>query len=177
MLAPVASIAAQSGISFTDTAPDRMLLGNAFYELALSKSKGGMLTLLDKAAGSAVTLGSRGGCLWGSLYRYPGPTPDYVGGCSYTPAGPSQFHYSWNVAANALTMKYTHDPFAVSGIDATVTVTAGTGAFFDLTLNLQNHSDASLGAALFPSYLLFSTDAVHADYIPLYLACLPLYRH
>jgi uncharacterized protein (TIGR03437 family) len=165
----VASIAAQSGIYFTDTAPDRMLLGNAFYELALSKSNGGILTLLDKAAGSAVTLGSRGGCLWGSLYRYPGPTPDYVGGCSYTPAGPSQFHYSWNVAANALTLKYTHDPFAVRGIDATVTVTASTGAFFDLTLNLQNHWDASLGAALFPSDVLFSTDSVQAGYLPFQL--------
>jgi len=72
-----------------------MLLGNASYELALSKTNGGILVLLDKAAGAAVTLGSRNGCLWGSTIGNPGPAPDYVTGCRYSVTQSNRFSYSW----------------------------------------------------------------------------------
>ena len=167
-LAPIVLASAQGVVYFNDVAPDRMLLGNPYYELALSKTNGSILALLDKAGGSAVTLGSRNGCLWGALYGYPGPAQSYVGGCSYSSSGTNRFSYSWDPVADVLTLKFTHDP-AGSGIDATVTVAAGARAFFDLVLSLQNHGNALIGNAIFPSDLLFSATSVQAGYLPFQL--------
>ena len=165
MLAPIALASAQGGNYFNDTAPDRMLLGNPYYELALSKTNGGVLALLDKAGGSTVTLGSRGGCLWGALYGYPGTSQSYVGGCSYSAGGANRFSYAWNPASQVLTLRYAHDPTA-PGLDGTVTVKGSSRAFLDLSLSLQNYGNALLGNTIFPSDLLFSANSVQAGYLP-----------
>src|SRR2546423_1696229 len=114
---------AQSTIYFDETPSDRVILGNVSYEIALRKTNGGILYLLDKTFGGRVSSGSRNECLWGSLYRYPGPTPDYVGGCSHSSVWNARFSYSWNSATNILTLNYKHDTAATRYVDAVVTIT------------------------------------------------------
>ena len=118
---------AQTPPSFDDSAPDSMRVSNDHYELTLSKTNGGILTLVDKDAGTNLTLGSRYGCLWGAVF--PGSSPDFVGGSSYSDTGPNQFGYSWNAAQSTLTLTYDWQSGVSSRVDAVLTVTASTGSF------------------------------------------------
>ena len=54
---------AQTWVWCNESAPDRVLLGNAAYEVAFSKTNGGKLYVLDKSGGRNVSTGSRNSCL------------------------------------------------------------------------------------------------------------------
>src|SRR5437764_2991785 len=95
---------AESPVTFDDSAGDRLRIFTDTYELALSKSNGAILAITDKTAKADLTLGSRGGCLWGSNYQGT-PTP-YRGGCSFTAGRPDSFTYDWNRDENVLTFTY-----------------------------------------------------------------------
>ena len=71
-----------SQIYSDDASSGGLTRGNAVWELLLSKTNGGILALTDKSAGVSLTLGSHNGCLWGVSFKYPGPSPAYIGGCS-----------------------------------------------------------------------------------------------
>src|SRR5260370_26336266 len=83
-------------VYFDDNSANGLTLGNAAWELVLSKNNGAILALTDKSGGGSLTLGSRNGCLWGSSFKYPGPNPSYIGGCSYSATGGNRFTYSWD---------------------------------------------------------------------------------
>jgi len=164
---PGGRAAAASAVYFDDTAPDVMRLGNVHYELVLSKTNGAILDLTDKAAGASLTLGSRGGCLWGAVF--PESTPDYVGGCLYNAAWANRFAYAWDLNTATLTLSYTWDPSASRRVDATVTIVASDTPFFDLQLTLQNDWGGTLKNAILPSDLLFTDEAVGSAYGPFLL--------
>ncbi len=82
------------------TSTDGFTLGNAAWELVLSKTNGGILALTDKPP-APLTLGSRNGCFWGSTFKHPGPNPTYMGGCSYSATGSDRFTYSWTARSCA----------------------------------------------------------------------------
>jgi hypothetical protein len=75
-------------IYFDDTSADGLTLGNAAWELVLSKNNGAILALTDKSASASLTLGSRNGCLWGSSFKYPDPTPPTWAGARTAPPVP-----------------------------------------------------------------------------------------
>src|SRR5258708_5701828 len=83
LFVPLSLIAQTTGHCFDDTHTDRVFVGNAYYELALSKQNGAVLGLSDKSTGASLTEGSRSGCLWGANVNFTGPNPSFVGGCSY----------------------------------------------------------------------------------------------
>jgi len=155
---------AQTGVVFDDSAPDRLLLRNAHYELALSKTNGAILALVDRSAEADLTLGSRYSCLWGAVF--PGSDPDCVGGCSYSDAGPNRFDYAWDPVQSTLALTYTWEPGVSPRVDAVLTLAAGTDPFFDLQLALENGWGATMQNGILPSDLLFADDAVQAAYGP-----------
>ncbi|HEY8686505.1 MAG TPA: DUF6259 domain-containing protein, partial [Chloroflexota bacterium] len=167
--AVVSSVRTESqstGISFDDSAADRLVVATPDYRLAFSKSNGAFLGIEDSRSGAQLSQGSNGGCLWGSVFV---GTAGYVGGCSYKSRGQSDFSYSWNSGANTLTLSYAGDHKAAQHVDATVVVAVNSTPSFDMHLALNNHAGSALRTAIFPSELLFKTDAVTSGYLPYYL--------
>jgi uncharacterized protein (TIGR03437 family) len=158
-----------SATYFDDSAPDRVLLGNAYYELALSKVNGAILQLTDKSTAAPLMLGSRSGCLWGSNFDYPGPNSGFVGGCSYQAGKPNSFAYSWDSSRFELKLSYAHDPTAVRQVDALFVISANSDRFFDMQLQIQNGWGGVLGQVLVPFDLMFVSSAVQSGYLPFLL--------
>jgi hypothetical protein len=131
-------------IVFDESAPDRIRISAPAYELTLAKSNGAILGIRDRAAGVEVTHGSRNGCLWATSR----------GGC-----GAAGFHYSWDKANSVLSLSYS---------DITVTVSPAAN-FFELRLELSNHTGAVLESLAFPSDLVFDTASIRAAYLPYFL--------
>ena len=156
------ALPAFSQIYFDDSSTNAFALGNGAWELVLSKTNGGVLALTDKSAGGSLTLGSRNGCLWGASFKFPGPNPAYMGGCSYSASGSNRFTYSWDGVI--LNLQYTS-----ALANATVTIIPSDGPYFDMSLVIQNQFGDSMGQALFPSELLFRIDEVQAGYLPMQL--------
>ena len=143
-------------IVFDESASDRIRISAPAYELTLAKSNGAILGVRDRAAGVEVTSGSRSGCLWGVTIQTTPATNR--GGCSS-----ANFRYLWDVSRRLLTLVY-RDP----AFDVTVTLSAAE-EFFDLQLELKNHTGAVLDSVALPSDLTFETAAIRAAYLPYFL--------
>ena len=139
-------------IAFDDSAPDRVRLSNGFYKLALNKTNGAILAILDKGSGASLTLGSRNGCLWGAIF----PGDQFVGGCSYSNMGQPKFGYSWNASNTTLNLNYTWTAGDPKHLNATVVVTPSSSSYFDMRLSIQNSYRATLKSVTFPCVRLFA---------------------
>lgn len=155
---------AQTGVIFDDRAPDRIRISNGYYEIVLSKTNGAILALIDRATNASLTLGSRGGCLWGAVF--PGHAPDYVGGCSFSSTGGNRFSYSWNSATSRLILSYEGDAGQPHRVNAVVTLQATADAYFDLQITLHNQFGAILQNVLLPSDLSFYDHVTRRAYVP-----------
>ncbi len=165
-LALSARVGARAQAGFDESASDHVRLTGDAYELTLSKANGAILSITDRAAGAALTLGSRNGCLWGSSYQ---TTPSaYRGGCSFSAGGANAFSYAWDAAGSTLILKYVSDPRAAQQADATATIALGADGF-DLKLAVTNRMGAMMTSVLFPSDLLLADDSIEAAYLPYYL--------
>lgn len=154
-------------VVFDDRAPDRMVIRNEYYRLELSKANGAILALRDLSHGADLTLGSRGGCLWGAVF--PETTPEYIGGCHYSSGWRNSFSYRWDDSSSTLTLTYTSDPSASRRLDVTIVVTAGTGHAVDLRAAVYNAWGSVLQNFILPSDLVFEVAAVQAGYGPFLL--------
>ena len=154
---------------FDESPQDRVLLGNSFYELALSKLNGAILALTDKSTGAALTLGSRSGCLWAVDFETPVPSDESIGGCAYQAGFPSSFAYSWDPVRSALILTYSYDPLAARLLHATVAISASSGSYFDMQIQLRNRWGAPVDQIHFPDDLLFQSSSVQAGYLPFLL--------
>jgi hypothetical protein len=156
----VTAASSQSAVYFDDGASDRMRVGNAAWELSLSKTNGAILDVFDRVLDTSLSTLSRNGCLWGaSLDSAPG----YLGGCSYNLTGANRFSYSWSAPDSTLTLTYAGQS------TASVTLVASQQAYFDLQLEVVNHTGATVTRYLFPSDLLLKNTAVTAAYLPFYV--------
>ena len=156
-------------ITFDDSDPDIMVLGNStYYEIGFRKSNGAIAYVTDKSTGQHVTLGSRYECLWGAVF--PEGTPgvdDYVGGCSYSSAWSSHFSYTWSAATRTLTFDYIPDLAASRQVTAQIAVIASEAPWFDMRLQLQSNWGYMLDHVLFPSDLVFTEDDIEEAVLPI----------
>jgi hypothetical protein len=156
----VTAASSQSTVYFDDSASDRIRVGNAAWELSLSKTNGAILDVFDKVLNTSLAVLSRNGCLWGaSLDSAPG----YLGGCSYNLSGANRFSYSWSAPDATLLLSYNGES------SGSVTLAASQQSYFDLQLKVANHTGATVTRYLFPSDLLFKNSAVTAAYLPFYV--------
>src|SRR6266496_3868757 len=86
-----------AGITFDDFASDRIVISAPDYRLTLSKANGAFLGIEDPRSGAEISQGSNGGCLWGSVFA---GSAGYIGGCSYSAGGSSEFSYSWDAGTS-----------------------------------------------------------------------------
>lgn len=163
-LYPYAPVQAQAGIVFDDSAPDEIRLSNSHYALTLSKENGAILTLVDLEAGHNLTLGSRGGCLWGAVF--PGSDQEYIGGCNYGGANSHLFEYAWDATQSTLTLTFAWEQGISPRVDAILSLTASADPFFDMQLTIDNRWGATMQSVLLPSDLLVDDSAVQAAYGP-----------
>ena len=126
------------------------------YRLALAKTNGAVLSLVDRVSGTRLLHG-QAGCLWGA--RISGDAT-YVGGCSFRPGSQERFSYRWDRRSRTLTLHY--------GAEAAVTIHAET-ALLDLRLSLANRRDRALENVLFPADLRADATIVAAGYAPNFL--------
>ena len=166
LLLPSLNVEAQSGIYFDDGHPDRLRLGNAAYELVLSKDNGAILGITDKRHDLSLTLGSRHGCLWGGVFPDAGSASSFVGGCHFSATRANRFAYEWNPADNTLTLNYRWNPTDAQRVNAQVSIIVISEAHFDMQLHIQNHWGHIMQNALFPSDLVFADSEVKAGYGP-----------
>jgi hypothetical protein len=152
-------------VGFDDSPSDRFRVFTAAYELTLSKTNGAILGVTGNNAQTALTLGSRNGCLWGSGYFQ---STAYRGGCSFAAGRPDAFSYAWNADEATLALSYTPAPGSTQSIAATATIAFHPDSF-DLQLALTNHMGSTLQSVLFPSDLLFAAKSIQAAYLPYHL--------
>lgn len=149
---------AQSVIYFDPSNPDFMLMGNADYEISISKINGALLYILDKATGEHVSAGSRYDCLWGSIFAAVAQPDDYVGGCLYHRDNANRlFTWTWYPADSRLNLCYLANPASYAGVNVRVDITLSADPWFDLRLFLENKSGYTIERVLFPSDLMFLT--------------------
>ncbi len=149
-------------VYFDDSAPDILILGNAHYELVLSKWNGAIRSITDKATGQHVSDGSD--CVWGAVFY--DQTTDYEGGCLYGAAASKRFAYTWNAANRALTLTYTGDPGSPYRVNAQVIITASPQLWFDMALTLHNLWRYELDDVIFPSHLKLARADVRQALMP-----------
>ncbi len=152
-------------IYFDDSRPDLLALGNSFYEVRFRKSNGSIVAIVDKRNADNVILGSRWECLWGASFE--GGSPDYVGGCHYSAAGPARFSYAWQPATHTLSLFFEPDPAATRRVRAQVQVQASDQPWLDMRLSVLNQWGLVLDRALFPSDLVFSEPAIKEAILPI----------
>jgi hypothetical protein len=143
--------------------PGLLELTTPGYVLTLSRRNGGIASLLDRAANVKVLTG-QGGCIWGAR---AGGSTDYLGGCSFSPAGTSRFSYRWSQATKRLTLEYRAQSSA-PGLSATAALSAS-NTWFDLQTRVENHLGRVLSSILVPADLVGPSAAVSAGYAPNFL--------
>ncbi len=145
-LAWCSSAAFAQTIYFDESNADRLLLGNATYEIALLKSNGGLIYLQDKVAGVNVTSGSLGNALWQAVFS----DATILGGNDFASAGTDTFSYDWQSATSTLLLNYA--PSAAK-LAVVVSLALSEDAFFDLQLTFTNQSGKTLVKMKFPQRL------------------------
>jgi hypothetical protein len=159
-------IATAQPIYFDDSSSDLVKVGNAsFYEAGLRKTNGAISYIIDKTTGQKITLGSRYEQLWGAVF--PGSLVNYVGGASYSPAGPNNFNYNWSESQKILTLNYKPDSTAAQRLTVAITLTASANSYFDLQMRVQNNWGGTLERVLFPSDLAFREADVEEALLPI----------
>jgi uncharacterized protein DUF6259 len=134
----------------------RLVIQTDLYRLALAKTNGAVLSLIDRTSGKRLLQG-QSGCLWGA--RISGDAT-YVGGCAFRPRGSERFSYRWDRRSGTLNLRY--------GVEATVTIRADS-ALLDLRLSLANTRERAIENVLFPADLRADATTVAAGYAPNFL--------
>ncbi len=151
--------------TFDTSLVDRLRISTGSYEVDLSKTNGAILDIRDPIANVSLSLGSRGGCLWGTNR----PENDaYKGGCFFSPNGADSFQYKWDSAQNVLVLLYVSAAASTQRVDATVTMTFAPD-HFDMAVEVTNRTGRILSYVLFPSDLVFENNSIRSAYLPYYL--------
>ncbi len=140
---------------FDDSSPDRILLGNSYYEVALRKSNGSIAAIYVKPNKQSITLGSRWECLWGAVYR-GAPGDAFTGGCEFGATLPDRFTYEWRADTATLILKYDPDPAGMRGASARVEIHISGERWLDVRIALTNRLNRPLHEVLFPCDLSFA---------------------
>lgn len=158
--------ASPAAIYFDDSLTDRLVLGNATWEVAFRKTNGGILYITDKTVGGTLSTGSHNECLWGAVSI---PLAYYIGGCSFHKDWSNHFTYAWSAGTRTLTFTYHTDPVSPDQFNATVQVTAWDADFFDMRLQVQQHyaDGRTFDYILFPSELIFLEADVKGVLLPM----------
>ncbi len=148
-------------VGFDNSADDRVRLWNAdYYELAIRKSDGRLLSLTDKTTGQEVSPGNIHGP-W--VLRFSDNT--WLDGQSFSPTNASRrFTYAWNGATGTLNLDY-----AATGTHAchvVVEVQATEGPEFVTRLTLDNQSSRSIELLAYPVQFSFRRNEIDALYVP-----------
>jgi hypothetical protein len=168
--AVLAPEAGPSEIYFDPSNSDTILLGNAHYEIGISKVNGAVTHILDKGVGQNVSAGSRYECLWGSVLEAEAQPDNYVGGSSYRDDNQDrEFSWTWHSADHRFTLRYIANPERYTAINVWVDITLSSEAWFDMRLFLENNSGYAVERVLFPSDLMF----LKADMQELLLPVMP----
>ncbi|MBN1580124.1 MAG: hypothetical protein JXA89_05435, partial [Anaerolineae bacterium] len=156
-----------NGITFDETDPGLIRLGNDHYEIGIHKHNGGIATILDKGSGQRVSEGSRGECLWGSILVDDAGVEQYLGGCNYGGDDPLRtVDYEWDEAEQRLTVRYLTLAPRRPEIDVWVDITPSECQWFDVHLFLENRSDEVVDRVLMPSDLVFLQDDIQEGLVP-----------
>jgi uncharacterized protein (TIGR03437 family) len=164
LLLPLA-LFGQSSLYFDDSAVDRLRLGNAAFEVVLSKSNGAFLAITDKAAAVSLTPGSTSGCLWTTYATVGTNANTSFSACKYSAGGGNRFTYSWQPASSTLTLNYTPGSGATGYVGATVTIALSTASYFDMIIGLTNQMGGPVNTVDFPD-LNFNYSTFTAAYLP-----------
>jgi hypothetical protein len=146
----------QSKLYFNDADRDLLKLGNAYYEIGLSKTNGGITYLLDKTSSQQISRGNQYGCLWTALISVTATT---INACAFTPNAANHFSYAWSADLMQLTLNYASDAAAARKGAVTVTLQASQEKWFDLQLSIENHWGYALKSVSFPAGLVLQPDA------------------
>lgn len=166
---PMYDIAPASGedssIYFDASHPDLLKLGNAYYELGLNKSNGGIAYITDKTSLGQTTLGSHNGCLWGAV---DSTETFWIGGCSYHKDDPGRhFSYLWSAISQTLSLSYTTDPGYVQRLNATVSIQPSEERWLDLRLQLDNQYEKTFIYLQMPCELVFKETDIEQALLPM----------
>lgn len=164
MLLPAALAAppaAHAQVGFADSEPDRIRLWNAdFVELALRKSDGRVLCILDKTTGQHVSPGNVHGP-W--VLKFSNNT--WLDGENFSPTNPGRlFSYGWSPQTSTLTVQY-----LATGTYAclvVLTYTIGDGPEIDTALTISNNSLFEMQLVAYPVNLAISRSHIEAVYAP-----------
>jgi len=147
---------------FLNVGTDTMYVGNPYYEIALLKANGSIVSIRNKTTGNIVSTGTGEQTMWSCEFFNTAS----LGSDSYRAGQANSFTYSWNAAQSQLTLAYTPDSTASQQISATVTLTASVQQYFDLAIKLQNKYGDTLSFIGFPKGLTFPLTDIQEVILP-----------
>jgi hypothetical protein len=159
---PAAVVAPPPAASLDETKPGVLAFRGKGFDVELDAATGTIRSITDPRTGTELSVGSRNGVMWGALFddgSYLGSTYD---GASRTDQ-PFTVAHRWDPVSSTLTLDYVWKG-SPSKLAAHVTLKPAADGAFDLALSLDNNTGRALRRVLFPSDLLFKTDALQKGY-------------
>lgn len=150
--------------SFDDTNAEYLQVSNANYAISLSKTHGGIVSIIDKASGQPASAGNLNDNLWVVGFSFTGQR---VQSSSFTPDGANRFSYAWSPIHKRLTLQYASDPAQTKRLMATVWLTVADEHSFEIQMSLQNQWGTSTDHVEFPASLLFKQDNIQEALLPI----------
>ena len=150
-------------VTFNDSGADTMIVGNAYYEMGLSKRDGHIDYIKDVTTGKDVSIGNE----YGSLWRVAFLNGSEIYSINYGGGQTNQFSYHWYSSGDSLVFNYTPDISTTPNVPVTTTITFSSGHHFDMSIRLKNNASDTLLSVIFPRMLMFNVAGMRSAYIPI----------
>jgi len=157
---------AQDGVTFDDSASDKIRISNGTYEVTLSKINGYFVDITDRIRGVSLTAGSLSGCLWSATILSGGESL-FAGGCAFTRLGQNQFRYSWNAPNGTLQLTYTSGSINQPSVNVWLAFSAA--PYFEMRAVVENRTSGIISTVGVPASLTFPVSSIDAGYLPFFL--------
>ncbi len=126
--------------AFTDSG-DRLIVGNANYEVTLNRQTGALISMLDKAHNSQVSLGSEQPYLWRLMFK----NEDYMNAQDFIAGPGGRFTYEWLKSSNTLRLNYER-----GASQMLINLEFTRQNYFDLSASFRNGEDKIVTAVDMP---------------------------
>lgn len=132
---------------------DRLTLATDQFEIILSASDGGIISITDKTTGQPVSDGSVDGNLWTAVHT----GGKAIGSSSYS----GQFESVWDDASHTLTLTYSGD------LAVQVMITASSDHAFRMQASVTNHTGAVISDFYLPGHLKIAASGIQDALLPM----------
>jgi hypothetical protein len=162
LLWSIPGIIAHAQTVYFISAADTLYVGNAYYEVALLKANGSLISIKEKTSNQFISTATTVENLW-RLEFYNNLS---LLSNSFRSDQANSFSYAWDASASRLSLQYDSNPASVRRVSVTVTLEPSQSSYLDLSLQVQNNYMDTLSTVGFPNNLSFRLTDIQEAVLP-----------